>query len=199
MSCHRFGEDGLRCVDCKGSKADLVRNFACVRSECGSDDQRKLTVILRFSYGWVQTAHVYANGKTTLRLPVRGWLKGLHWIDVPDDHDMLLSMVVRGDELMVAPLPLMALPTSYPAEFPVPIVDADEEFYFVMGPEPMYRVVNTCNFGKDYPDEKFVGEPMSHGEALKTARELNGQGGPDAMRYHKVVLEGYTLQPGFEP
>ena len=69
---------------------------------------------------------------------------------------------------------------------------------------PLYRIVETDNFGGDYPDEKFVNIPMS------TRRE-DMQHIADAInsvfcnrpypspRYWRVVENGYKLVPGFEP
>lgn len=63
-----------------------------------------------------------------------------------------------------------------------------------------YRVVNTCNFGKDYPNETFLDGPaMSEDEAKTIAEILNRRAGPNAMRYWKVVESTYKLAPGFEP
>jgi len=64
-----------------------------------------------------------------------------------------------------------------------------------------YRVVNTDNFGGDYPNESFVGpEYATQEEAEKEAEELNSKyGGDYAPRYYKVVEMPYVLQPGFEP
>lgn len=62
-----------------------------------------------------------------------------------------------------------------------------------------YRIVDTDNFGGDYPNEKFVGGPFeSKNEAQQKADELN-VGGNHAQRYYMVVEEPYKLQPGFEP
>ena len=60
------------------------------------------------------------------------------------------------------------------------------------------RVVDTDNFGGDYPDEKFVGEQMSREEAEALADKLNGKS-LFAPRYYKVVPDDYILRPGFEP
>lgn len=63
-----------------------------------------------------------------------------------------------------------------------------------------FRVVNTDNFGGDYPDESFVGEPYdTREEAEIHADALNHPHSNYAARYHKVVELPYTLQPGFEP
>ena len=64
--------------------------------------------------------------------------------------------------------------------------------------EKLYRVVNSDNFGSDYPDECFVGEPMTLEEAKKLVDELDGNRLYDP-RYHKVVEADYKLQPGFTP
>lgn len=67
-----------------------------------------------------------------------------------------------------------------------------------------YRIVNTDNYGGDYPDEKFV-EPLpwfSHKEQAEAVAEaINGSHpNPDmAPRFFKVVDDDYQLKPGFEP
>jgi len=64
----------------------------------------------------------------------------------------------------------------------------------------MFRIVNTCNFGKDYPDEKFLNCPaMSEDEAKTIAEILNRREGPNAMRYWKAVESSYELAPAFQP
>lgn len=63
-----------------------------------------------------------------------------------------------------------------------------------------YRIVNTDNFGGDYPDESFTddGSFETKEAAQERADALNV--GPDwAPRYFKVVEMPYKLQPGFEP
>jgi hypothetical protein len=63
-----------------------------------------------------------------------------------------------------------------------------------------YRIVDTDNFGGDYPDEKFVGPEFDvREEAEQEAAVLNGDPVPYASRYYKVVEMPYKLQPGFEP
>lgn len=63
-----------------------------------------------------------------------------------------------------------------------------------------WQVVNTDNFGSDYPNEKFVGEPYESKQAAEDeAKRLNGPFPDYATRYHKVVQLPYTLKPGFEP
>lgn len=64
----------------------------------------------------------------------------------------------------------------------------------------MYRIVNTDNFGGDYPDEKFVGdEYTTEAEAELVAAKMNGPYPEYSSRYFKVVEMPYELQPGFEP
>lgn len=62
-----------------------------------------------------------------------------------------------------------------------------------------YRIVNTDNFGSDYPDERFTddGPFESESAAQACADELNVE--EDSPRYFKVVRMPYELQPGFEP
>jgi hypothetical protein len=64
-----------------------------------------------------------------------------------------------------------------------------------------YKIVETDNYGGDYPDEKFVNLPSTSKEnAQKIADIINEvHGGDYARRYWKVVESDYTLQPGFEP
>ena len=68
----------------------------------------------------------------------------------------------------------------------------------------MAKIVNTCNRGGDYPDEKFVeGLPRLQPETLRQICDIinNATNGPyfHADRYYKVVEDDYELQPGFEP
>lgn len=66
----------------------------------------------------------------------------------------------------------------------------------------VFRVVNTDNFGGDYPYEKFVGpEFNTKEEAQKFADEKNGpyERAQYASRYFKVVKMPYKLAPAFEP
>lgn len=68
-------------------------------------------------------------------------------------------------------------------------------------PAPRYKIVETDNFGGDYPDESFLKLPgLSKHEADMIAATINEAcGGENKPRYWKVVREGYKLQPGFEP
>lgn len=62
-----------------------------------------------------------------------------------------------------------------------------------------WRVVNTDNFGSDYPNERFVGPECSTKAEAQTLAD--GSNGPHdySSRWHKVVELPYTLKPGFEP
>ena len=62
------------------------------------------------------------------------------------------------------------------------------------------RIVETDNFGGDYPDEKFLNLfYMGKEAAQKVADAINEAARPNASRFWKVVLNDYQLQPGFEP
>jgi peroxiredoxin len=61
------------------------------------------------------------------------------------------------------------------------------------------RVINTDNHGGDYPNEKFVSESLTFTEARKLADKLNEGVNDWSDRWHMVVEDDYTLQPGFEP
>ena len=64
----------------------------------------------------------------------------------------------------------------------------------------LFRVVETDNFGGDYPDESFAGPPVSKATAELVAAAFNREaGGDNARRFWKVEPQGYQLQPGFEP
>ena len=64
----------------------------------------------------------------------------------------------------------------------------------------LYKIIETDNFGGDYPDEKFVNVPaMEQGKADLVAQAINIAFPSDFPRYWRAVPEGYTLQPGFTP
>lgn len=63
----------------------------------------------------------------------------------------------------------------------------------------MARIVDTDNFGGDYPNEQFLLWPMSKERAQKIADILNEGAGPHATRFYKVEENDYVLAPGFEP
>jgi hypothetical protein len=60
------------------------------------------------------------------------------------------------------------------------------------------RIVETDNYGGDYPDEKFLGVPwwLSKEECEAICEIINRR---ENHRYWKVVDNNYELQPGFEP
>lgn len=72
------------------------------------------------------------------------------------------------------------------------------------------KIVNTDNYGSDYPDEKFLCWVDSNGtvspvhfftreSADLVSRQLQDIYGPNSARYYKPVADDYVLQPGFEP
>lgn len=64
----------------------------------------------------------------------------------------------------------------------------------------MYKIVETDNYGGDYPDEKFLNLPrMQKEHAEKIAAAINGAFPADRSRYWFVAPETYVLKPGFEP
>uniref|UniRef100_A0AAU8KXV2 Uncharacterized protein n=1 Tax=Serratia phage Kevin TaxID=3161161 RepID=A0AAU8KXV2_9CAUD len=64
-----------------------------------------------------------------------------------------------------------------------------------------YKIVETDNFGRDYPDESFVSlPPMSKEDAIAISDVINQRlSGNSRDRFWAVVPEDYKLQPGFEP
>lgn len=64
----------------------------------------------------------------------------------------------------------------------------------------MARIVNSDNYGGDYPNESFLNLPLLQaGRAELIANAINFAIGEDGPRYYKVVPDDYVLQPGFEP
>lgn len=61
------------------------------------------------------------------------------------------------------------------------------------------RIVYTDNFGRDYPNEKFLLWPMTKESAEAIVEILNREAGPNAQRFYKVEENDYVLEPGFEP
>ncbi len=62
------------------------------------------------------------------------------------------------------------------------------------------KIIETDNFGGDYPDEKFVNLPrMSKDHAEAVVKAINAGFRDDFNRYWRVVENDYKLQPGFEP
>lgn len=61
------------------------------------------------------------------------------------------------------------------------------------------RIVETDNYGDDYPDEKFVNLPIMTKEHAESVATAINSGLYNSSRYWKVVENDYRLQPGFEP
>lgn len=61
-----------------------------------------------------------------------------------------------------------------------------------------YRVVETDNYGGDYPNEKFATPYLLREGEAKQVADLFNKLRCD-RRYWKVVKDGYELAPGFEP
>lgn len=62
-----------------------------------------------------------------------------------------------------------------------------------------FRVVETDNFGRDFPDESFCGPLLTEQNANLVADVFNEAVHPNHPRYWKVVSVEYKLQPGFSP
>jgi hypothetical protein len=61
------------------------------------------------------------------------------------------------------------------------------------------KIVETDNFGRDYPDESFLNlPPLPKEHCDRIAAAINDALGPNSQRYYKVVDNDYQLQPGFE-
>lgn len=63
------------------------------------------------------------------------------------------------------------------------------------------KIIETDNFGGDYPDEKFLSLPPMTKEAAEMVADAINRvcSGPDRPRFWRVVENDYTLQLGFEP
>jgi hypothetical protein len=61
----------------------------------------------------------------------------------------------------------------------------------------MARIVETDNFGGDYPDEKWVLFPMREDLAKEITKLINKAAGTESRRFWKVVDSKYELQVGF--
>jgi hypothetical protein len=62
------------------------------------------------------------------------------------------------------------------------------------------RIIETCNYGKDYPDESFLPlPPMSKTGATIVVNAINDAIHVQCPRYWRVVDDDYQLKPGFEP
>ena len=66
-----------------------------------------------------------------------------------------------------------------------------------------WRIIDTDNFGGDYPNERFVAVRYgSQAEAQAFADAVNAKSGENTSRYFRVVKHieiAYVLEPGFEP
>ena len=62
-----------------------------------------------------------------------------------------------------------------------------------------FRIVETDNYGSDYPDEKFLNIPaLSSKEKANEIADVINKHCCD-RRYWRVVPHDYKLRPGFEP
>lgn len=61
-----------------------------------------------------------------------------------------------------------------------------------------WRIVETDNYGGDYPDERFCLPPFATKERAQYFADLINDEFCDS-RFWKVVELPYKLQPGFEP
>lgn len=62
------------------------------------------------------------------------------------------------------------------------------------------KIVETDNYGGDYPDEKFLNLPhLNKNRAQIICNAINDCFGEHYSRFWKVVEDDYKLQPGFEP
>jgi hypothetical protein len=63
------------------------------------------------------------------------------------------------------------------------------------------KIVDTCNYDSDYPDEKEVGLPyMSEETAQHLCDIFNARfSGDGCPRFYKAVDNDYVLSGGFEP
>lgn len=62
------------------------------------------------------------------------------------------------------------------------------------------KIVETDNFGSDYPSEKFLNLPLLTREHARRIADAINSGFPEhSSRFWKVVENDYQLCPGFEP
>lgn len=64
-----------------------------------------------------------------------------------------------------------------------------------------WRIIETDNFGGDYPDESFVGPAFRDKARAEHVADLINEeaSGPNERRFWRVVEDGYKLAPGFSP
>lgn len=64
----------------------------------------------------------------------------------------------------------------------------------------MAKIIDTDNFGGDYPSESFLNlPPLTQEHAESIAKAINSGFPEDCPRYWRAVPNDYKLQPGFEP
>lgn len=68
----------------------------------------------------------------------------------------------------------------------------------------MAKIIETDNFGGDYPDEKFVFSfPLKHETCIQICRLINNdlseKENEQQSRFYNTVENDYVLRPGFEP
>lgn len=62
------------------------------------------------------------------------------------------------------------------------------------------KIIETDNYGGDYPDESFLRlPPLQKEHAQKICDAINSGFHETTPRYWRVVDDNYKLQPGFEP
>jgi hypothetical protein len=62
-----------------------------------------------------------------------------------------------------------------------------------------FRVVETDNLGRDYPNETFASPLIISQAQAERLADLFNERSIGSDRYWKVVEMPYDLQPGFEP
>lgn len=61
------------------------------------------------------------------------------------------------------------------------------------------KIIETDNFGGDYPNESFLNLPSLPAEDCKRIADAINNAFPEGhARYYRVVDNDYELQPGFE-
>lgn len=62
------------------------------------------------------------------------------------------------------------------------------------------KIIETDNFGGDYPNESFLNLPkLSKADADAIAEAINDSFSEEYPLFWKVVDDDYVLSPGFEP
>jgi hypothetical protein len=62
------------------------------------------------------------------------------------------------------------------------------------------KIIDTDNFGGDYPDEKVIAENIKEPFASVALEAINEKfSGNHAPRHYLLVEDDYELAPGFEP